>query len=83
MDEVTKSLIMLQRQIAELRLDLETCRGFIRGSGVTDEEFDAARDGLRLRWNQQTEPLLQSIRDRLEAERQQELLKSGDDDTKH
>ena len=49
--ELEESVQLLEKLIGELRLEVGTCRVLLRLVGVTQQEFDLAREQLKKDWN--------------------------------
>jgi hypothetical protein len=67
-DEITRSFLIVMRSLANLSLEMATCRECLRRLGVTDEDFASMRAEIRRGWDTRAEWKLQGIRDRRELE---------------
>ena len=76
-EDINKSLRLMMRLIADLSLRVETCKVLLRSQGVTKEEFELAEKTLRDRWDAQSQPLLDQIKEKRTLEELHRLLESA------
>lgn len=75
--ELEESVQLLEKLIGELRLEVGTCRVLLRLVGVTQQEFDLAREQLKKDWNPAADignRVVQQSAERRTAEKMRELL---------
>ena len=72
--ELSGSIRLLLRFIADHSLRIETCRVVMRAHGVTAEEFAEAHATLKRRWEAQGDVLVEPITERMTAEQLHRLL---------
>ena len=72
--ELSGSIRLMLRFIADHSLRIETCRVVMRAHGVTADEFAEAHATLKRRWDAQGDVLVEPITERLTAEQLRRLL---------
>jgi hypothetical protein len=72
--ELSGSLRLMLRFIADHSLRIETCRLVMRAHGVTAEEFAEAHATLTRRWEAQGDVLVEPITESMTAEQLRRLL---------
>jgi hypothetical protein len=75
---ITGSFVMVMKMIAELRLDLEVARLFLKELGVSREDFEEIRAHLKQKWDAQGDAKIAEIKDRMQSERLRKLLDSAE-----
>ena len=76
LEDLSESIRLMMRLIADLSLRVETCRLLLRAHGSTNEEYEIAQAELKRRWDAETDALVKRIGDRRTAERLRRLLES-------
>lgn len=79
-DDINENIRLLMRFIADLSVDVATCRAVLRGLGISDEEYEETKSILKAHWEPEAQAEIDRVaKSRRTAEALRKLLESPED----